>query len=234
MSTKPIASGVWLVTGGLPVPTMNVYLLEESGGGVTMFDAGVKSMVKQLRKACDERGGLRRIVLGHGHPDHRGAAAGLGAPVLCHADNVADTEGDGGRGYMDKSKLGLHGRASLPLLMNLWDAGPVPVSGTVAEGEDVCGFKVVEIPGHAPGQIALFRESDGLALTTDCFYTLDPQTGIKGRPRTPHPAFNLDEDQMRASIEKIAGLDPSAAWPGHADPIIEDARVTLLGVARAR
>jgi hydroxyacylglutathione hydrolase len=233
MSTKPVAPGVWLVTGGLPVPTMNVYLLEEDGGGVTMFDAGVKSMVKQLRTVCDAKGGLQRIVLGHGHPDHRGAAPGLGAPVYCHADNVGDTEGDGGYGYMDMSKLHPPGRVAYPLLMRMWDGGPVSVTGTVAEGDDVCGFKVVDISGHAPGQIALFRESDGLALTSDCFYTLDPQTGIKGRARLPHPAFNEDEDGARAAVARVAELDPSAAWPGHARPVTEDVRGTLGKVASA-
>ena len=41
------------------------------------------------------------------------------------------------------------------------------IDGTVEEGEDVSGFRVVHLPGHAPGQIALFRERDGVALTSD-------------------------------------------------------------------
>lgn len=232
---KPVAPGVWLVTGGLPVPTMNVYLIEDSaGGGVTMFDAGVKSMVKQLRAACDAKGGLNRIVLGHGHVDHRGAAPGLGAPVYCHADNVADTEGDGGLSYLDKKALPAYGRPLFPILLKMWDDGPVKVTGTIAEGDDVSGFKAVEISGHAPGQIALFRESDGLALTTDCFYTLDPLTGIKGKPRIPHHAFNQDQDAARAAVAKMAELDPREAWAGHADPLKSDVKATLQKVATAR
>lgn len=234
MSVKPVAPGVWIVTGGFPVPTMNVYLLEDPFGGVTMFDAGVKSMAKQLREACDARGGLKRIVLGHGHADHRGAAAALGAPVLCHADNVADTEGDGGASYVKADQLAIHGRIALPRLLKHWDGGPVPVAGTVAEGDDVCGFKVVDIPGHAPGQIALYRESDGVALTSDAFYTLDPQTGIPGKARLPHRAFNFDEDQTRASVLKLAELDISAAWPGHAKPLKSDVKAALMKVATAR
>jgi hydroxyacylglutathione hydrolase len=231
MSVKPVAPGVWLVTGGIPVPTMNVYLIEDEGGGVTMFDAGVKSMVKKLRAACDAKGGLNRIVLGHGHVDHRGAAPGLGAPVYCHPDNVADTEGDAGLSYFDKKQLPAYGRPVFPMLMRLWDGGPVKVTGTIAEGDEVSGFKAVEISGHAPGQIALFRESDGLALTTDCFYTLDPLSGFKGAPRIPHHAFNKDEDGARAAIAKLAELDPRQAWPGHADPLKEDVKATLLKVA---
>lgn len=228
---RRIGDGVWLVVGGRPVPTMNVYLLEDEGGGVTMFDAGVASMVDQLREASDGLGGLNRIVLGHGHVDHRGAAPGLAAPVYCHVDNVPDTEGDGGRAYMDLSKLPLHGRAIYPFLLRGWDGGPVKVAGTVTEGDEVCGFKVVDVAGHAPGQIALFRERDGLALTSDCFYTIDPLTGIKGAPRLPHAAFNQNEDGARAAVRKLAELDPAAAWPGHADPLRNDVKTSLLRVA---
>jgi glyoxylase-like metal-dependent hydrolase (beta-lactamase superfamily II) len=75
--------------------------------------------------------------------------------------------------------------------------------------------------------IALWRASDRLALTSDCFYTLDPQTGIKGKPRLPHRAFNQDTEQARASIRKLAALEPAAAWPGHADPLTGDVRGAL-------
>ncbi|MFL5862157.1 MAG: hypothetical protein ACJ780_15480 [Solirubrobacteraceae bacterium] len=37
-------------------------------------------------------------------------------------------------------------------------------AGTVAEGDEIAGFEVVDPPGHAPGLIGLFRRSDGLAL----------------------------------------------------------------------
>ena len=70
--------------------------------------------------------------------------------------------------------------------------------------------------------IGLWRESDRLALTSDCFYTLDPQTGLKGHARVPHAAFNEDTEQARASIRKLAELEPASAWPGHADPLRGD------------
>ena len=97
----------------------------------------------------------------------------------------------------------------------------------VEEGDEVAGFRVVHLPGRAPGLIGLWRESDRLALVSDCFYTLDPQTGIHGRPRVPHRAFNQDTEQARASIRKLAALEPAAAWPGHADPLTGDVRKQL-------
>jgi hydroxyacylglutathione hydrolase len=110
----------------------------------------------------------------------------------------------------------------------------VTLAGSASEGDQVAGFKVIHLPGHAPGQIGLFRESDRLALVSDCVYTLDSETGIKGRVRVPHRAFNLDTDQARASIAKLAALEPSRAWAGHADPVSGDVRSQLEHVVATR
>jgi glyoxylase-like metal-dependent hydrolase (beta-lactamase superfamily II)/predicted ester cyclase len=225
-AVSQVAEGVWLVRGGFPMKTMNVYLIEDDGQ-VTVFDAGIRTMVRGIASVAAGLGGIKRVVLGHGHPDHRGAAPGLGAPVYCHPDNVADTEGDGGEHYFDFSKLDWYARPVFPRLLGMWDGGPVKVEGTVTEGDDIAGFKVIDLPGHAPGQIGLWREGDRLALTSDCFYTLNPQTGQKGAPRVPHPGFNWDTDKARASIRKLAEMEPAAAWPGHADPLTGDVRGQL-------
>jgi hydroxyacylglutathione hydrolase len=226
-----IADGVWVVRGGFPQKVMNVYLIED-GGHVTMFDAGIRSMVRGIGSAAAELGGIKRIVLGHGHPDHRGAAPGLGAPVYCHPDNVADTQGDGGEHYFRFSELDWYARPVFPRMLGIWDGGPVQVAGTVSEGDDVAGFKVVDLPGHAPGLIGLWRESDRLALSSDTFYTLNPQTGQKSAARIPHPAFNWDTDKARASIRKLAEMEPAAAWPGHADAVTGDVRGQLEAALR--
>lgn len=218
---EPIADGVWVVRGGFPRKVMNVYLLRD-GDGVLMFDAGIKAMTPALAAIGAQMGGITRIVLGHGHADHRGAAAGLSAPVWCHPDEVADAQGDGGLHYFDLSALDRHGRLLLSRLLPVWDGGPVKIAGTVSEGDEVAGFSVIHLPGHAPGLIGLWRESDRLALVSDCFYTLDPQTGTPGGPRVPHRAFNADTEQARASMRKLAALAPATAWNGHAEPLRGD------------
>ena len=229
-----IADGVWLLRGGFPVKTMNVYLLEHDGG-VTVFDAGVSEMTTAVAAAGARLGGVRQIVLGHADADHRGSAPALEVPVLCHpADRPAAESSATFRNYWDLSKLDAHGRWLLGRLLPFWDGGAVRVTGTLEEGDSVADFLVVELPGHAPGLIGLFRESDRLALVSDCIYTLDPQTGIKGAPRVPHPAFDADVEQARISIRRLAELEPSSVWAGHAEPVQGDVRAQLERVASAR
>jgi glyoxylase-like metal-dependent hydrolase (beta-lactamase superfamily II) len=191
-------------------------------------------MGQALRAVCARLAPVKRVVLGHADADHRGAAPALGWPVYCHPAERAAAESDSAyRDYWHMERLGPHGRLLLGRLIPTWDGGAVTLAGTVTEGDHVAGFEVVELPGHAPGQIGLFRAADRLALVSDCFYTLDPQTGRKGPPRIPHPAFDADLEQTRASIRKLAALEPVAAWAGHADPVTGDVRRQLERVADA-
>lgn len=213
-----VAEGVWRLQGN--PGRCNVYFVRD-GDGVLMFDAGARTMVKAVAQAAAQLGGLTRIVLGHGHTDHRGTAPSFDVPVYCHPDEVVDAEGSGGWRYWDPELRGLPwlDRKVHPFLhRRFWDGGPVKIAGTLSEGDDVAGFRVVHLPGHAPGQFALFRESDRLALSTDVFYTLD-RWGRDSEAHVPFGTYNHDTEQARDSIRKLAALEPMACWPGHANAV---------------
>ncbi len=230
---EPVADGVWVVRGGFPLKEMNVYLLADDGG-VTVFDCGISAMTSAVAAAGARLGGIKRVVLGHADADHRGAAPGLEVPVYCHADDRAAAESpETFRDYWDFEKLPAYGRAFFKRALPAWDGGAVQIAGEVKEGEKIAGFEVVHLPGHAPGLIGLFRPSDGLALCSDCIYTLDPLTGIKGPARLPHAAFDADMDVARDSIRKLAELEPSAVWAGHANPVTGDVKAELERAASA-
>jgi hydroxyacylglutathione hydrolase len=231
MGARPerVADDVWILRGGFRL-NMSVYLIK-GPDGVTVFDAGIRSMAGSIREAAAALGQIKRVILGHAHPDHRGAAPHLAAPILCHPEEKADAESDHGQHYFDLSKLDIPSRYVMPVLLRRWDGGPVIIAGTLEEGESVAGFEVLHLPGHAPGQIALWRESDRLILTSDLFYTVDPQTGRNTSPSLPHSAFNLDGEQARASLLRVAEIDPHAAWPGHADPVVGDVAEELRRAA---
>lgn len=224
-----VAEGVWVVRGGTP-RTMNVFVIESSNG-VVVFDAGVSSMAGDIARIGAALGGIERVVLSHAHPDHRGSAPALRAPVFCHPAERSDAESGRGEHYFDTSKLPLPARLVYPKLLRHWDGGPVTISGTLEEGGEVAGFEVVHLPGHAPGLIALFRPKDRVALVSDTFYAVDVRTGLPCPPRLPHDAFTLDRAAACSSLRKLADLRPAAAWPGHLGPVLGPVSATLLSVA---
>jgi glyoxylase-like metal-dependent hydrolase (beta-lactamase superfamily II) len=219
---EKIADGVWLLRGDAK-KAMNIYFLEDEEG-LVQFDAGTKGMVKKARAAAAELGGLKRVVLGHAHADHRGTAPSMGAPVHCHPDEVAHAEYDGAQwSYLDLSQLPVPVRWIYPTLLKRWDGGAVKIDGTVSEGDEVAGFRVIHFPGHAPGLIGLWRESDRLAIVSDVVYFMD-STKL-GRPlpageaSVPHPAWGWDHAKAKESVRKLAALEPATVCAGHEQPL---------------
>ncbi|MGH2855895.1 MAG: ester cyclase, partial [Solirubrobacteraceae bacterium] len=155
---EAIAAGVWVLRGGTLGRRTNVFLIED-GGGVTVFDAGTRQMSTAIRAAAVRFGGIRRVVLGHADCDHRGGAAELDAPIYCHPlDRSAAAAASSYRDYWNLSLLSAWARPIYPRLLASWDGGGLSVAGTLEEGDDVAGFRVLHMPGHAPGQITLYRE----------------------------------------------------------------------------
>lgn len=224
---EEIAEGVWLLRGDAR-DSMNIYFLADREG-VLQFDAGSKAMRKAAKKAAAELGGVHRVVLSHAHADHRGTAPFMDAPVLCHPDEVAEAEGEGPlASYWDLSQLPFAPvRWIYPTLLRRWDGGPVDVSGTVSEGDEIAGFRVIHFPGHAPGLIGLWRESDRVALVSDVVYLIDSVRRI-GRPlppgeaSVPHPVWAWDHAQSKESVRKLAALEPRLVGAGHAGPLRGD------------
>jgi glyoxylase-like metal-dependent hydrolase (beta-lactamase superfamily II) len=218
-----VADGVWLLRGDLR-KGMNIYFLEEEGGGVVQFDAGSKAMTKKARAAAEQLGGLKRVVLGHAHADHRGTAPFMDAPVYCHPDEVAEAESDATLWpYLDLSQLPVAPvRWIYPFLLRRWDGGPVKIAGTVSEGDEIAGFRVIHFPGHAPGLIGLWRERDRVALVSDVVYFIDSarlKRLPEGEASVPHPAWGWNHEMAKESVRRLAALEPAVVAAGHAEPL---------------
>jgi hydroxyacylglutathione hydrolase len=234
-----VADGVEVLRLRPPFPRVqrltNVYLLEDDSG-VTVYESGSARNAGEIERAGAERGGIKRIVLSHAHVDHRGGAAGIDAPVYCHPDERADVEGDGGEHYIDFSMIrNPLVRALAPGTAKRMDGGPVNVTGTLSDGDEVAGFRVVHLPGHAPGQIGLWRESDRLAIVSDTVFVFNPLTvlALPGSPRMPPAAIRPMPDAARESIRRVAALDPAVVWLGHYGPIDGDVRGQLERAAES-
>lgn len=222
---EKVVDGVWLLRGDTR-KAMNIYFLED-GDGVVQFDAGTKAMTKAARAAGQQLGGTKRIVLGHAHADHRGTAPAMGVPVYCHPDEVADAESDAVQWpYLELSELPAPARWIYPMLLRRWDGGGVKIAGTVSEGDEIAGFRVIHFPGHAPGLIGLWRESDRVAIVSDVVYLID-STRLgwplpKGEASVPHPAWGWDHAKAKESVRKLAALEPALLCTGHDEPLRGD------------
>jgi glyoxylase-like metal-dependent hydrolase (beta-lactamase superfamily II) len=88
----------------------------------------------------------------------------------------------------------------------------------------VVRFTVIDTPGHSPGHLAYWRETDRTLVLGDVLVNLNFWTG---QPRLGEPPrqFTLDAAQNRASARKLAALAPRVVCFGHGPPVYDGQRV---------
>jgi glyoxylase-like metal-dependent hydrolase (beta-lactamase superfamily II) len=198
-----IAPDVWRLDHRIG-PVFNVYLADD-----VLVDAGRRQDRGRILKQLEGRR-LSLLALTHAHPDHQGAVEAVcearGVPLACHADDVDAMEGRGSVGAGD----------DLPsrLILKVWAGPPRKVDRVLHEGDMVGDFRVVHAPGHAAGEIILFRDHDRVAICGDVIRNMSYATGRR-RLLEPPDGFNEDSAQNRESIRKLAALEPSLLLPGH-------------------
>lgn len=196
----------------MPRQSINAYLL-----GDVVVDAGIRASARKLMAAIDGRA-LSAHVLTHAHPDHQGASHALctarNLPLWCHAaERRAAESGNVTSNYPHPDSL-------LAKMQQRLLAGPGhPVARTLAEGDEVAGFRVVECPGHTRGQIALWREGDGLLVAGDAAVGMNLVTTARGLG-LPLKTATVDMAQARASLRCLAALGPRKVAFGHG-PVAE-------------
>jgi hydroxyacylglutathione hydrolase len=193
-----LAPGVRLLSG-FPPNQVNAYLVED-----VLVDAGTSAARHRiLRQVADH--GLRAHVVTHAHPDHFGASH-----AVCTALDIPLWAGRADREAIETGRP-VFPPGPLSRILQLQKARPHEVDRVLAEGDDVEGFVVLQVPGHTPGHIALWRESDGVLLCGDVF--------VNQRRIGPPPAFlTWDPSLNRAAMRKLAALNPRLVLFGHGRP----------------
>ena len=91
------------------------------------------------------------------------------------------------------------------------------------EGDHVADFAVLEVPGHSPGHVAYWRESDRTLICGDVLFNLS-LPALRPGLREPYAALTPDPPRNRDSARRLAGLEPNLVLFGHGPPLRDGER----------
>jgi glyoxylase-like metal-dependent hydrolase (beta-lactamase superfamily II) len=184
-----------------------------------IVDPGPSSCLETLLAGLADE--PRALLLTHIHLDHAGASGSLverfpklrvyvheiGAPHLVDPEKLLESAG---RLYGDDME-------------RLWgEVLPVPASSVVAlsGGEEVHGFRVAYVPGHASHHVAYLHEATRDAYVGDVAGVRIPPYEFTVAP-TPPP--DIDVEAWERSLGTIAGWDPQRLCLTHFGRVEEGA-----------
>jgi hydroxyacylglutathione hydrolase len=203
---RQLTEGVWQLDG-FPRDAVNVYAI-----GDVLVDAGTALDRRRILRELEGRS-ISAHALTHAHPDHYGSSHAvcerLGIPLWCGAADAEAVESGKAIG-----KRGIRQPA----------ARSHPVARQLHEGDDVAGFTVLDTPGHSPGHVSYWRESDRVLLCGDVMWGFNPFL-LRGPIREPPGLLTPDVARNRESARRIAALEPALVCFGHGPPLRDPAQL---------
>ncbi len=193
----------------------SVYLIV-NGDKLTLIDTGFFHSERKIEQYIEKLGfkpsAVSTIILTHYHIDHTGNAKKLkektGAKVAVHE---ADTD------FVTHKKAPPRPKGLLSRAIGIVKAAPVDPDIILRDSDMIEGLKVIHVPGHTPGSIALFDAQRKAMFVGDAvFYA-------KGNVEGPKKNFSWDNKLAYESIGKIAAYDFEVMLSGHEEPLTSGA-----------
>ncbi len=217
-----------------------------SSGGWVLIDTGVPGSAGRIESAASKRFGENvppvAIVLTHGHSDHSGAVKTLAekwdVPVYAHTLELPYLDGRASYPPPDTSQ----GGGIMPKLSPMFGRGPIDISQFLRVLPDngsvpgMPGWRWLHTPGHTPGHISLWRESDRSLISGDAFITTNQESAYavatqKEEMHGPPTYFTPDWPSAKRSVEMLSALQPELVVTGHGrammGPLMREALQTL-------
>lgn len=225
--TPDVAPGVWMMTDIF----VNLYFVQDQDReSWVLVDTGTALASSRIQKMAAKLFGKdsrpEAIILTHGHFDHSGSVKDLAATwnvnVYAHPMEMpyltgrssyppAEPAVGGGMiawmsGLLPLTPIDIHTRVR-----------PLPQDGKVPGLSD---WKWLHTPGHAPGHVSFFRESDSVLIAGDALATTKAEsvlpTILKQEYLSGPPAFVVyDWGAAGKSVKKLAELQPQTIASGH-------------------
>ncbi len=211
------------ITLALPyhLGSVNCYLIKTDAGFI-LIDTGSSNQRAEIEKELQNAGcrpdNLKLIVLTHGDFDHTGNAAYLrrkfGAKLAMHPNDFGMIER--GDMFASRGKSNPIFKAIAPLLAKFGRSERCTPDEKIVDGTELSEYgleaKVLSIPGHSTGSIAILT-ANGDLFVGDLL------------ENTKQPALNSimdDPAAAEASVAKVKSLRIHTVYPGHGTPFPMD------------
>jgi LPXTG-motif cell wall-anchored protein len=240
-----VAPGVWRMKDVF----VNIFIIQNNhSSNWILVDTGLKTSAPKIKAMISEvletGASPMAIVMTHGHFDHRGSLQKLAdewqVPVYAHHLEMPYLTGKSSYPPPDPTV----GGGAMASLAFMYPKKPInvaehlfelPADGTIP---GIPEWKWIHTPGHTPGHISLFRESDGVLIAGDAFVTTKQESVFavmaqKKELNGPPKYFTPDWGAAARSVKELAALEPSIIATGHGHAMYGDeARKDLHKLAR--
>lgn len=199
-------------------------------GGWVLIDAGLPGTAGAIKRAAHARFGENGkpscIIMTHAHADHAGALEHLAkdwnVPIFASELEFPYLNGTAAYPAPDTHV----GGGLMPALSVLFPRGPFNVSQWLqplpenGQVPGMAGWTWIHTPGHTPGHVSLWRESDRTLIVGDAFVTTKQESvyaAMTQKPEMHGPPMYYTQNfqEAEASVKRLAELQPELVITGH-------------------